>query len=77
MQSYLFEKQNRIGIVRMVFEMSWIKHRLRNSQVGNVIHILQKPRLVQSKGQRQQIGSDYKFLFCCSIVIFSFSKHFI
>ena len=49
----------------MVFEMSWMKHRLRISQVGNVIHILQKTRLVQSKGQRQQIDSDYKFLTCC------------
>ena len=45
----------------MVFEMSWIKHRYRNSQVGNVIHILQKPRLVQTKGQRQQIDGDYNF----------------
>ena len=43
----------------MVFEISGTKHRLRNSQVGYVIHILQKNRLVQSKGQRQQIDGDY------------------
>ena len=24
----------------------------------------------------QQIDSDYKFLICCSIVVFSFSHHF-
>ena len=61
----------------MVFEMSWIKHRYRNSQVGNVIHVLQKTRLVQPKDKRQQIGGDYKFLTCSSIVIFSFLNHFI
>ena len=44
-------------------------------QVGNVIHILQKPRLVQLKGQRQQIDGDYKFLTC--FVVFTFSNHFI
>ena len=60
----------------MAFAMSWIKRRKRNSQVGNVIHILQKPRLFQSKGQRQQIDGDYEFLTCCSIVIFSFSNPF-
>ena len=56
MQSNLFEKTklnsvNLEGIDGMIFEMSWIKHRKRKSQVGNVIHILKKPRLVQSKGQ--------------------------
>ena len=56
----------------MVFELSWI---------GNVTHkkvtyfiFYEKPRLVQSKGQRQQIDGDYKFLTCCSIGIFSFSN---
>ena len=59
----------------MVFELSWI---------GNVTHkkemyfiFYEKPRLVQSKGQRQQIDGNYKFLTCCSIGIFSFSNHFI
>ena len=50
---------------------------MSNSQEGNVIHILQKKnRLVQSKGQKQQIDGDLKFLTYCSIVIFSFSNHF-
>ena len=60
----------------MVFEMSWIKQRLRNSQVRTVIHILQKHRFVQSKGQIQQTDGDYKFLTCCSIVSISFSFNF-
>ena len=60
----------------MVFEMSWIKHRLRNSPGGYEIHILQK-QISPIKGQRQQIDGDYKLLTCCSIVIFSFSNHFI
>ena len=60
----------------MIFEMSWIKHRKRKSQVGNVIHILQKTQISPVKGPRQQIDGDYKFLTCFSIVIFSFSNHF-
>ena len=35
----------------MVFEMSWIKHRYRNSQVGNVIHILRKTQISPIKWQ--------------------------
>ena len=55
---------------------SLYQHTICKLNIGNVIHILQNPRLVQSKGQRQQIDGDYKFLTCCSIVIFSFSNHF-
>ena len=36
----------------MVFEISWIKHSKRNSQVGNVIHILQKIQISPIKGPK-------------------------
>ena len=54
----------------MVFEMSWIN-------IGSVIHILQKNLISQIKGPKATHQGDYKFLTCCSIVIFSFSNHFI
>ena len=61
----------------MVFEMRWIKHRQRNSQVGNVIHVLRKPQISPIKGPKAtKIDGDYKFLTCCPIVIFYFSNHF-
>ena len=50
---------------------------MSNAQVGNVIHILQKNRLVQSKDQNQQIDGDLKFLTYCSIVISLFQTIFI
>ena len=36
----------------MVYEMSWIKHRLCNSQVGNVIHILRKLQISPIQGPK-------------------------
>ena len=50
----------------MVFEMSWIKHRLRK------ITFYKKPTLVQSKGQRKQIDGEYvsDLLFNCYFLFF-------
>ena len=61
----------------MVFQVSWIKHRLCNSQLGNVIHILQKTQISPINGPKELIGGDYKFLTGCSIIILSFSNQFL
>ena len=57
----------------MVFEMSWIKHRSRNSLVGNVIHILRKSQISPIKGPKATNRRRLKvtdLLFNCYFLLF-------